>query len=207
MKNVLLLTVLTLLSACAFERMPPPVVLDYTNMNRIYLDVKDLRIIDRATKTPRWAPYVGHEFAPTLTDALYRLAGDRLQAVGTKGRAKLVIKDVSVMEQPIQTSTTFDKMFTREQGSKYIGRVEVSLEAFAPRGVVRVATAHAVHSVTLPEDPSEAEKYRAYSKLLNNIVNDLNLQLDKAIRSHMKRFIVKEIPASMQQPVQVNALQ
>lgn len=207
MKKALLLTVLTFLSACAFDPMPDPVMLDYSNYERIHLDVKDLRIVNRAQNKPEWPPYVGHKFAPSLTDALYRLAGDRLQAVGETGTAKLVIREASVIEQAIETSTEWERIFTREQASKYIGRAEVSLEAFAPRGAMNVATAHAVHSVTLPEDPSEAEKYRAYTKLMENLIANLNIQLEKGIRQHMVRFIVPEPAAAELPPIDMPPIQ
>lgn len=205
MKKPLLLALLMLLSACAIEPMPDPIMLNYAHMDRIYLATQDLRIIDRAQNTPKWEPYVGHKFTPTLTDAIYRLAGDRLQAVGKKGHARLIIKDISVVEQPIEQTNDMRGYFTRGQASKYIGRVEVSLEAQSSRGTINIATAHAVHSVTLPEDPSEAEKYRAYTKLLNNLVANLNTHLETAIRRHMKRFLVKEIPTYVPLPRNVNA--
>ena len=205
MKKALLLPLLVMLSACAFEPMPDPIQLNYADMERIYLNTKELRIVDRSQDTPKWDPYVGHEFAPTLTDAIYRLAGDRLQAVGKKGRAKLIIKDANVIEQTIESSSDFDSLFTREQALKYIGRVEVSLEAQSPRGALSVATAHAVHSVTLPEDPSGAEKYRAYTKLLNNLIAGLNRHLETAIKQHMRRFLVRKPPNFIPPTQPVNA--
>ncbi len=206
MKKLLILALLLLIPACAaFDPMPEPIDLDYTNLGRIYLATKDLRIINRADKTPLWPPYIGHKFAPTLIDAVYRMAGDRFQAVGKKGHAKLIIKDVNVIEQPIETSSNWDTIFTRQHTSKYIGRVEVSLEAQSSRGAINIATAHAVHSVTLPEDPSNAEKYNAYTKLMHNLMADLNKHLEIAVRRHMKRFLVKNAPTFEQPARTVNA--
>lgn len=205
MKKPLILVFLMLLSACAMEPMPEPIQLNYAHLDRIYLNTKDLRIINNSQSTPTWDPYVGHKYVPTLTDALYRLAGDRLQAVGNKGRAKLIIKDANVTEQPIVTSSSFEDLFKRQQASKFIGRVEVELQAQTPRGTLSVATAHAVRSVTLPEDPSGAEKYRAYTRLLNHLIFDLNAHLEKAIFQHMKRFLARKPTNFAPRPPQMNA--
>ena len=191
MKHRIALTLLVLLCACSSDPRPAPMQLDYSNLGKIYLNTSDLRIVNRTESTPQWAPYVGHSFKPRLVDAIYRLASDRLQASGNLGHATLIIKDANVTEQSLRTASDFESMFTRQQASKYIGRVEVALEAQMPSdGTVGTATAHAVYSVSLPEDPSESEKYEAYRKLLTSIMGDLNRELERGIKTHMARFVM-----------------
>lgn len=191
MKKLLALAALALLAACSSE---PPVEhlrLDYSQLGKIYLDTQDLRIIDRAKSVPQWSPYVGHKFEPRLTDAVNRWAADRLQAAGQMGHATFIIKDASVTEQSLATASDFESLFERQQASKYIGRIEVSLEAQAPvDGSVAIATANATHSVTLPEDPTEAEKYEAYNLLVTSLMTELDRNIDRAIREHMPRFLL-----------------
>jgi len=191
MNRTLALTCIAFLAACSTPQAPDPIRLDYSHLGKIVVDAQDLRIINRAETTPQWAPYVGHIFRPSLTDAVYRLAADRLHAAGQLGHATLIIRDANVTEQSLDTSSDFESLFTRQQASKYIGRIEVSLEAQSPADAgIGMATAHAVYAVSLPEDPTEMEKHEAYRKLLNNLMADLNKELERAIRAHMGRFIL-----------------
>ena len=189
-KKLISLSFLFLMTACSSEPILEPMHLDYTSRGKIYLDTQDLRIINRSGSTPQWAPYVGHQFKPTLTDAIYKMANDRLQAAGTLGHATLIIKDANITEQSMATDSDFGTMFTRQQASKYIGRIEVSLEAQAPSdGSVAIANANAVYTVTLPEKPTDVERAEAYRKLLNSLMDTLNTNLDQGVRNHMSRFV------------------
>ena len=206
-KTLLSLSFLALLTACSSEPVLGPLHLDYSQMGKIYLDSQDLRIINRAGNTPQWAPYVGHQFKPSLTDAVYKLTTDRLQAAGTLGHATLIIKDANITEQSMSTSSDFESLFTRQQASKYIGRIEVSLEAQSPTdGAVAIANANAVHAVTLPEDPTEVEKTEAYRKLLGSLMTTLNSNLEQAIKTHMSRFILTGGRSEAPSPTQDSAM-
>ncbi len=201
MKKLLAFAALVLLAACSSDPRPEPITLDYSQLGKIYLNAQDLRIVNRAKSAPQWSPYVGHLFEPKLSDAINRWAADRLQAAGQMGHATLIIKDANITEQSLATSSDFESLFTRQQASKYIGRLEVSVEAQSPvDGYVGMATAHATHAVTLPESPTEEEKYDAYARLLNSLMTELDKNLDRAIRSHMSRFVLSGPAATTEAP-------
>jgi len=180
-----------LLSSCSSEPAPlPPLQLDYSSLGKIYLNTQDVRIINRAGATPQKPPYVGHRFQPLLADALIRWGQDRLQAAGTTGHATMIIKEASVKETPLPKMGGIEGWFTREQESKYIGRIEVSLDAQTPvNNATGMASAHSTFAVTLPEDATEAEKNTAYRKLLDELMKDFNQRMESAIRQHMPHFL------------------
>ncbi len=180
------------LAGCAAEPKPiAPLAPDFASLGKIYIDTQDMRILDRSYSVPKWSPYVGHDLQPKLADAVKRWADDRLQAVGMMGHTTLIIKDASVSRQLLPVSTELSGMFTREQAYKLVGHVEVTVDSQSPvNNMTGIATANAAHYVTLPEDPTANELQAAYNALVTKIMADLNVNLERAMRDHMPRFLV-----------------
>jgi hypothetical protein len=200
-KLILALTASALLTACSSEpaRTPPP-KLDYSTLGKIYLNTQDLRVINRA-ENGRQPPSAVTSQRPTVSEAVARWVQDRLQATGATGHATLIIKEASVVEKSIPMETGVGSWFTRQQATKYLGRVEVDIEAQSPvNNTTGNATAHAVQAITLPENPNEAEKEKAYRELLDSLMNDLNKKLDQAIRDHMAPFLGQSSPNASSSP-------
>jgi hypothetical protein len=195
MKKLILALVLgAALTACASEQSKViPAQLDYSSWGKIAIDTQDLRVINRTTATPQKPPYVGYQFQPTLADAVQRWAADRLQATGSAGHATLIIKDANVTEQKLPLEGGMDSWFTRQQAKKYVGHIEVEIEAQTPAdNATGMASAHATHTVSVPEKATETEKYEAYHTLLDALMRDLNQNLEQAMHTYMTRFLTSQ---------------
>jgi hypothetical protein len=178
------------LAGCAADQAPPAARADHTLPPKIQLDVQAINLADRSGLQPASSPYNSNRFSPTISEAIKQWASDRLQATGQAGQAIIVVKDASLIAQPLAVNSGIDTLFTRQQGVKYIGRAEVSLEANGQPGFA-MADAVATRSVTLPEDPSPVEKQDAYYSLLNSLMKDLGQNLESAIQTHMAPFILR----------------
>lgn len=178
------------LVACADGQTTPSVTFSRPMQPKLALDVQTISLTDRTTLQPANSPYNSNNFSPTIADAIKQWAGDRLQAVGQTGNAIVVIKDATLTAQPIATQSGMESWFTRQQSVKYVGRAEVSIEANGRNGFA-MADGTAARSVTLPEDPTPAERQDAYTNLLNGLMKDLAQNLDAAIQSHMGGFIMR----------------
>ena len=53
-----------------------------------------------------------------------------------------------------------------------------------------LASAEASRWVSLPEDPSTAERKEAYYSLLNSLMRDLGKNLESSIQAHMQDFVL-----------------
>jgi hypothetical protein len=192
-KHSLALILVVALAACSTPAAKPePLALDYNASEPISLSVGTINIVNRTVALPMHAPYVTNEFRPVIADVVTKWGNDRLRAVGSSGQATLIIKDASVTSQPLSLARGFDSWFTRQQSHKYTAKIEVDLDARAADGSMSAfATAHAVRSATLPEDPTEDEKTKAYNDMLEQLMHDLNLSMEASIRQHMSAFIAQ----------------
>jgi hypothetical protein len=178
------------LVSCAEGQTVPTATFNRPMQPKLALDVQTISLTDRTNLQPANSPYNSNTFSPTISEAVKQWASDSLQAVGQNGNAIVVIKDATLTAQPLTTQSGMESWFTRQQSVKYVGRVEVSLEANGANGFA-MADGNATRSVTLPEDPTPAERQDAYTNLLNGLMKDLSRNLDSAIRSHMGGFIVR----------------
>jgi hypothetical protein len=178
------------LVACAEGQTVPTATFNRPMQPKLALDVQTISLTDRTTLQPANSPYNSNNFSPTISEAVKQWASDSLQAVVQSGNAIVVVKDATLTAQPLSTQSGMESWFTRQQSVKYVGRVEVSIEATGANGFA-MADGNATRSVTLPEDPTPAERQDAYTNLLNGLMKDLSQNLDAAIRSHMGGFIVR----------------
>ena len=181
------LAVLIPILLCACSTSPAPVTpLDYSQLDRINLDVRDLTFTDHGLDMPPALPVINDQFSPTIADSLHNWASQRLQAVGISGTATIVVKNAYVTGEGITSDSSW---FTSGQNGKYTGHAEVEIDARGAEGY-GLATANATRSVTLSSNPDEDEKRDAYRALLNGLMQDLNNYIDQAIHDHMGQFIV-----------------
>jgi len=203
-KFVLALIVGALLAACSSEPpAAPPLKLDYSALGKIYLNTQDLKVINRADSVAQKPSNIVYQFKPKLSEAVMRWAQDRMQATGSVGHATLIIKEASVTEKALPMETGMSSWFKRQQATKLMGRIEVDIDAQSPvNSTTGKATAHAIQAVTLPEEPTNAERDAAYRELLQNLMEDLNRQLDQAVRQHMAPFLgaANAAPGMQMQP-------
>jgi len=173
------------LTACTADQ-PAPAPANYILPPKITLDVQLINLVDRNPIQSAGSPYNSNNFQPTIDEAIRQWAKDRLQAIGQRGQAVVIIKDASLTQQSIPHDTDW---FTRQQGSKYVAHAEVEIEAKGAEGYA-LASAQASRFETLPDNPTEAERQAAYFNLLNGLMKDLGQNLEASIQAHMHDFVV-----------------
>lgn len=178
------------LAACSSGQTEPTVSLEKSLVPKIVMDVRKISLADRSGPIPLDSPYRNNTFSPTISDAVKDWASDHLEANGKDGQAIILIKKASLSTMPMPMKDGIDSWFTRQQAIKYVARVDVSIEANGPSGFA-VADADASRSISLPEDPTEAERQDAYMTLLNGLMRDLEENLQSGIYVHMSKFLSK----------------
>lgn len=193
MKKIITAAVVVLaLTACSTPgQKPAPMKLDYSSMGQLNFNVQYIGVVNRADTLPNRRPYVTNMFQPTVVDAVTRWSNDRFKAAGRSGRANVIIKEASVTEQPMAMESGVNSWFTRQQAHKYTAKIDISIDAAAADGSKAFATAQAVRSYTLPEDPTELEKSQAYNAMLESLMDNLNQNAEQSIMNHMDAFITR----------------
>jgi hypothetical protein len=190
MRRLPFIFLLVVLSGCSGE--PPPrefAEITFTNLPKIQLEVARIEIVDEYSP-PFAAPNVEHKMPVPPAAAARRWAQDRLQAVGTSGRAVVKIRDAHVTETLLKKSTGLTGAFTTEQGARYDSAVAVTVEVRNDRGVQEAAAEGAAsRSQTVPENISPNRLDEVWYEMVETLMHDMNAELERNMRQFMGRFI------------------
>ena len=179
------------LAACGNE--PPPrqsfADLRFTNEPPLRLGVATIEINDeyRPNFDP---PHYEQRFPIPLPHVADNWARDRLQPVGTSGRAVAVIIDASAVEISLPKETGITATFTNQLDTQYHARVGIRVEARDDRGgAARMAEAHAERSVTTVEGTTLDERDRMLYQMEAELMADLDRQLETQIRNNFANLV------------------
>jgi len=119
-------------------------------------------------------------------DAIRQMARDRLHALGTSGRAVLLINDASILRR----------------GDAYQGSLAIELDIYTSANT-RAAFAEARVSATRPITSGESTRRTLY-ELTKQLMDALNVELEYQVRRSLRDWLV-EAPAAPA-PVEQQAL-
>jgi hypothetical protein len=195
MKNIALALAATLLlAACSTPTQTgSDVANDYALPPKIVLDVQNISFVNLQSPERPASPYDGADFTPSISGAIRKWATDRLQAGGKAGEAIVTVKEAALSREAMHIDTEMDKVFTRQQASKYIGHAVVSIEVRKSDNYA-IASAEASRWVSMPEDPDQDERKAAYFGMLNGLMRDLGLNLESSLHDHMGGLILSAPP-------------
>ncbi len=161
----------------------------YAHLSDIRLDVGEVPV-EHTYVAPGQAPNVDHRFPVLPKDAAAQWGKDRLAAAGDRLTFRYIVRKASAVETPLPQQTGITGLLTTDQSERYETHVVVEMQVLDGRQVLGTASAEARRSVTVPEDITLNERERAWYKLTEETMNDLNGQLEETIRSAFFPYIV-----------------
>lgn len=180
------LVALLLLTACASEPVTPPSAVNLSGMPPIKLDVMQVTVANEI-QSPAAPPGVN----PSLTDMVMAIAKARLQAQGAEGTAQLTIKEAVVTEEQMPSDDGISSWFERGQDKRWQAKVAADMTVGQPgKGYTGSASAYATRSTTIPEDATPEERQAAWSRIINGLTQDLNVELEKNIRTYLTPVVM-----------------
>lgn len=163
--------------------------LTFGHLGPIKLNVGSMEIVS-TYKPPMSAPNVEHLFPTTPADALNRWAADRLIATGGSAHARFVILDASVIETALKKQKGIKGAFTKDQSERYDAVLEATLEIFDDSETSKgFANARASRSVTVGEDATVNDRTKAWFRLNEALMRDINTELEKNISLYLGNWL------------------
>lgn len=163
--------------------------LRYNHLPPIRLDAVRVEVIEQY-KSSGQKPYIEHEFPRRPASIAARWATDRLQAAGTRNIVRMTILKGSVVEVPLARTAGVKGVFTTDQSEKYEGTLSVRLEIIGPGGQpLAQVTSEATRSRTVPEDITLADREKAWFRMTEAMMNDLNLSLERQVKQYFSAWL------------------
>jgi hypothetical protein len=161
----------------------------FTELPRLRLDVAAIDIKDEFQPSFR-EPNVEHLFPVTPEHAAENWAKDRLQAVGTTGRARVRIINASVKEVELPKTQGLTGAFTTDQAERYDAAIEMSIDILNDRGFAeRTVSAGATRSQSVAEGITPNDREQVWYNMTKALMADLNQNLEKQMRDYFGNYL------------------
>jgi hypothetical protein len=164
----------------------PPI--SFADKPQIALDVGRVDVV-RAYVPPGAPPNVEHLFPVDPLLSVERWARERLRPVGAGGVAKVVIKQASVVEVPLQRTTGVRGALTTDQTERYDGVMEVEVEVTHSDGRRGLVASRTTRSRTVPENVSLHERETVWYQMTEVMMREIDASLERQMREHLGAFI------------------
>ena len=180
-----------LVPACASEPLPEgPKPIRFDDKPKFRMNVARVQLLDNY-QPPRAAPNVEHLFPTSPARAAGDWARDRLEAAGVSGTARFVIRDASVVEEPLPQTGGIRGTFTDEPTDKYNCTLIVALEILSETGE-RLAYVEVEARLTRSIDAAGSPLARelAFNRMTRDLMTALDQRLDENLRTTLKDYVL-----------------
>lgn len=179
------------LAACTT---PPPQSrfpeITFKHLPPIRLDVREV-VVENKYQAPGIPPNVEHLFPARPAAAAMAWGRDRLVAVGTGRSLRYTVREASATEAALKTKKGLTGVLTVDQSERYDMRIVVDLQIIGDDGRTEgTANAQVERSVTVPEDSKLSEREKIWFKLVEDAMKELDVQLEKTIKSVFFPYVV-----------------
>lgn len=180
-----------LLAGCQAPQRPAYPELTYGHLPQIRLNVAAIDVVEDY-QPPLRAPNVEHLAPVPPGAAMARWGRERLQAIGTSGRARLLIQRASIVEVPLPLTSGVRGALTTEQAELYDGVLDATVEIFDAQGrSVAYARANAERRRTLAEGATLNQREQLWFEMTEGLLRDINGSLESSITRHLNEYLMR----------------
>lgn len=189
-KRVAIVVVLGLAAAaCTTWKTQPIPDLTFAHNPPIGLSVRAIEVTS-AYQSPNAPPNVEFRFRTPPEVALKRWANERLRALGTVNRARFVVTNAAVTEEPLARTMGFAGAFRTEPEARFTITVEARLEILDESDVrLGLSSARVTRSRTMIEGLTPDEKQVFWHELTRDAMDSFDTEMERSIRQFLKDWV------------------
>jgi hypothetical protein len=159
--------------------------ISFANQAPISFDVARIEVVQQY-QPPQVAPNVDHLVPVPPSDAIRRWANERLRAMGSSGTLRVVIKDATITETRLPSTSGVRGTFTTDQSERYDGHLAVDLVVDVPSRRFQGYTAATVaRTISVPENISLQGREDAWHAMVERLMTELNTKLEEGIYGNL----------------------
>ena len=166
---------------------PEPLVLPeltFAHLTPILFNVAEAEVID-LYRPPLAPPNVEHTFPVSPAWAARAWARQRIKAGGDEGKVTFTIHDASVTAVPLNVTGGALGLLFDQQAVRYEASLEVSVAVRRVTNLESSARSHVKRTRTVPESTTLSELDFVFYSILEELMQDLDKQMELAIRQYL----------------------
>lgn len=187
--RMLLALPLLLLASCQSPEIAPRKPVSFTQYQPIGLAVGAIEIKEEY-RSPLHAPNVEHLFPTSPAEAMRIWVKDRLRTQGGAKTLQVIVKDASVVQEPLPRTQGFKGVYTLDQSEKYNARLEVEMRIYGD-GPLSEASISVVgtRSDTASENFSVAARDALADRMIRDLMALMNAELEKNFHQYFSAYV------------------
>ena len=156
----------------------------------ITLDVAAIES-ENAYRPPLAPPNVEHLLPIPPADAAIRWAKSRLKVAGATRRLLFTVVEAPIIESALEKNEGLSGLLTVEQSERYDARLAIDLTLIGYDGRTEGrANIAAERSITVAEDASLNQREAAWLRLVEQLMQDADRQLEETITEVFSKYVV-----------------
>jgi len=176
------------MNSCQTAPAPPPLPeMTFTRYQPIHLDVGSMDIIEEY-KSPGHEPNIEHLVAVSPAEAMRIWVKDRLRASGSDKSLQIIIKDASIVSHKPENSNI---ALGPAPNRRYDARLEVELRIYGTDAMSEASVnVISTQTITLSDSASLDERKRVFYRMVYDLMESANAELEKQIFTYFTRYIL-----------------
>jgi hypothetical protein len=188
MRRILLplLAGLALLSAPAAIAAEEPRAGLFQELPPVGIDANSL-VVEMQKQPPREYPHMAHRMPVTFEQAVNLWAKNRFELTGAgENTLRVTVREADIVEKLLPVRKGIAGWFRKDQSAEYTATLDISVALIDANGQQQgSAEAKSLHSSTVPEGTTDAEKQALWTEMMKKMFENIDRELQPRIRQVM----------------------